>query len=222
MSFHVGCTHAGTRVTSWLHACFRSTCRSIEFPIVTLRSYREIRSVRTRPLFQIYQELRGKRREDRCRGYDGGDPQVAVEKLLEFLFNWEMCGGRGINFGTKMQRKLNFFIRTHGGNEMNGTTRFLFGIIEENRIEIWRVAEKERNDRLALKVSWLSIALMGEELSKVKVDDAQISTLRICEVFESENEKLSNGEGYFKNTRFYNVSINDIVSPLLIRLFCGR
>lgn len=52
-----------------------------------------------------------------------------------------------------MQRKLNFFIRTHGGNEMNGTTRFLFGIIEENRIEIWRVAEKERNDRLALKVS---------------------------------------------------------------------
>lgn len=114
MSFHVGCTHAGTRVTSWLHACFRSTCRSIEFPIVTLRSYREIRSVRTRPLFQIYQELRGKRREDRCRGYDGGDPQVAVEKLLEFLFNWEMCGGRGINFGTKMQRKLNFFIRTRG------------------------------------------------------------------------------------------------------------
>lgn len=63
---------------------------------------------------------------------------------------------------------------------------------------------------------------MGEELSKVKVGDAQISTLRICQVFESENEKLSNGEGYFKNTRFYNVSINDIVSPLLIRLFCGR
>ena len=43
MSFHVGCTHArtyarmhaGTRVTSWLHACFPSTCHSIEFPIVT-------------------------------------------------------------------------------------------------------------------------------------------------------------------------------------------
>lgn len=50
MSFHVGCTHAGTRVTSWLHGCFRSTCRSIEFPIVTtLRSHREIRSVLTFP-----------------------------------------------------------------------------------------------------------------------------------------------------------------------------
>lgn len=120
MSFHVGCTHAGTRVTSWLHGCFRSTCRSIEFPIVTLR---EIRSVLTFPNIRNHEgktkEGLTKRRWEKIWlanhiGHNDeklnsfrGDPQVVAGWNIS---RGRKCRKRGMNFGKWKLEKVKLYI----------------------------------------------------------------------------------------------------------------
>lgn len=96
----------------------------------------------------------------------------------------------------------------------------IFGIVKEKHIEICHVAEKERNDRLASKVSWLSIALMGEGTFKSKSwrcsnfysEKCQVFEFVVFQFFEPEKWKIIEpGANYFKNinvTFHYNVSKN--------------
>lgn len=96
----------------------------------------------------------------------------------------------------------------------------IFGIVKEKHIEICHVAEKERNDRLASKVSWLSIALMGEGTFKSKSwrcsnfysEKMPSFEFLVFQFFEPEKWKIIEpGANYFKNinvTFHYNVSKN--------------